>query len=245
MFKFRTTLLLSLPLTALLLTGCSREEEPPLDDATTAEFTDLFGRGFSEEKAGSGEAGAQAIAGGGTLGSDDGIPFKREFRITRDVQDALSANVGQNFSLRFMIPDPARFIEGGYARSSWEEEMEKRNFPPDTVAGGTTLLFAVGWELANGRKLTAGQNAAILRQMQAKLRGDPLANASEAERQVQTDLRLTVAGVWLEEARLREGSAVATRELSESVHQDLVRLSNNNMRDKIVTSAGFVDRAGS
>lgn len=244
MFKSPAILLLSLPLGALLLSGCSREEDVVVDEATTAEFTDLFGRGFSEEKAGSGEAGAQAIARGGTASTDDGIRFNREFRITRDVQDALSANVPQNFSLRFTIPDPARFIEAGRAREIWEEEMKRRNFPDNSVAGGTALLFAVGWELANGSTLSAAQNAAILRQLEAGLRGNPLADAPDAQRQIQADLRLTVAGVWLGEARQREGSAVAMRELSASVHQDLVRLSNNNMRQKDVTSAGFVDRAG-
>ncbi len=245
MFKTRSQMLLSIPLLAAVLAGCSKEAAA-VDEATAAQFTDLFGRGFTEEKAGAGEAGAQAIAAGGDgVAGDAGIRFARVFRITRDVQDALSANVPQNFSLRFMIPDPARFIESGRARERWEDEMEARNFPDDSVAGGTALLFAVGWEIANGSKLTPGQNAAILRQMQAGLRGNPLENASDAEKQVQADLRLTVAGVWLAEADLRRESAVAMRELSESVQQDLLRQSNNNMREKTVTSAGFVDRAGS
>lgn len=231
--------------TALLIvaTGCSKPDER--DDTGEIDVTvvsGLFGQGF-DQGAAQGEAQPQAHAGAMVDSSDPraGIPFDRSSRLTRQVEQAAARDLGQLFSLDFAIEDPGEFLTSGRARSVWERELAARGYPADNLAGATALMFCVAWELANRRKLSAADNAAVLRQVTRRLRGDPLERENHEQRQIQADLRLIAAGLWLEEAYLRERYPDQMRELSDAVHRDMQRMTNNDMRTQTVTAEGFSD----
>ncbi|MCW2389240.1 hypothetical protein M2333_002286 [Sphingobium sp. B11D3B] len=194
---------------ALLLllgtTGCSKSSEA--DNAAeidSARVTRLFTEGFNSETTGASATEQTSQHGSQIADPRAGIPFDRSRTVTAKVEEAVSKNPGSLLSLRFALVAPGDFLRSGKARTVWARELAARSYPADTVAGATALMFGVAWELANARKLSAADNAAILRQVTTKLRGDPLERQNDERRQIQVDLRLITAGLWLEEAYLRE-----------------------------------------
>lgn len=200
----------------------------------------LFAEGFNgRPAAGDARPTERAAAAAEARDPRAGIPFDRSSSLTRQVEQAAARDLGQLFSLRFAIENPGDFITSGKARAVWERELARRGYSGDTLAGATALMFAVAWELANGRKLSSADNAAILRQVTTKLRGDPLERQSDEHRQIQADIRLTAAGLWLEEAYLRERYPDQMRELSDAVHRDMHKMTNNDLRTTTITAEGF------
>lgn len=65
---------------------------------------------------------------------------------------------------------------------------------------------------------------------------------SSADLQREADARLIMAGLWLEESRLRRESADQTRELSDAVQRDMKRMSGNDMRAHDIKDGGFAER---
>lgn len=151
-------------------------------------------------------------------------------------------NLAENFSLRFVIADPASFVRSGETREIYQRALAARNYPGDTLAGATALMFSVAWELANQRKLSPAGHAAVLRDVAAKLQSDQLATKGDEERQAQSDIALIIAALWLEEARLRQQSPDQLRELSDAVNRDMKKMSGTDMRTHTVTAAGLVTR---
>ena len=151
-------------------------------------------------------------------------------------------NLSQNFSLRFAMADPDAFVRSGKVREVYRRELAARDIPGDTVAGATAPMFGIAWELANVRSLSSSDNAAILRQATDALSGDPLEQQGDEARQAQADTALTIAGLWLEEARRRALFPDQMRELSDAVQRDMMKLSGTDMRSRNITSTGFVAR---
>jgi len=114
--------------------------------------------------------------------------------------------------------------------------------PENSVSGATALFLSVGWELANGRRLTPAQNAAIYRQANNGLKSSPLIRQSNAQRQQEAEMRLIVAGLWLEEARIRASSPKMNAEMADAVWKDMRAITRNDMRAYNVTVGGFTDR---
>lgn len=225
----------------LLLPGCSESAEE-VDEAQAAAFADLFESGFAERDA---ELSGSAADTGAEQLSSDGIPFTRSASRTRQAEATVADNLAENFSLRFAMADPAAFVRSGKVREVYRRDLAARNFPDDTVAGATALMFAVAWEQANRRKLSSGENAAILRQAREATRGSPLETQGDGQRQSEADIALTVSGIWLEEARLREGFPDQMQELSDAIRRDMMKLSGTDMRTREVESGGFAERGPS
>lgn len=145
-----------------------------MDEIDPARVTGLFTEGFNSETTGA-SATEQASQHGSQIADPRaGIPFDRSRTVMAKVEEAVSKDPGSLLSLRFALADPGDFLRFGKARTVWARELAARNYPADTVAGATALMFGVAWELANARKLFAADNAEILRQVTTKLRGDPL-----------------------------------------------------------------------
>jgi len=229
---------------ALLLTvGCSKADgSAEAADVDVSVVSALFAEGFNgETSAGQSTSGAPPGQEVALQDSRAGIPFDRSRSLTGRVENAMATNLGKDFSLRFAIADPEEFVRSGKVRGVWERELAARGYPADTVAGATALMFGVAWELSNSRKLSVADNAAILRQVTATLRGHQLERENDEQRQIQADIRLTAAGLWLEEAYLREPYPEQMRELSDAVHRDMSTMTSNDMRATSVTSEGFSD----
>ncbi|MGE4323168.1 MAG: hypothetical protein AB7E60_09090 [Sphingobium sp.] len=234
-----------LPVLLLLLaaTGCSKfDERDNAAEADPAIVTGLFAEGFGGGSAeGTVRPEERADAAGDDQDPRAGIPFERSRSLTGRVEQATARDIGKLLSLRFALADPADFLTSGKVRGVWERALSARGYSGDTLAGATALMFGVAWELANGRTLSAADNAAILRQVTTRLRGDPLERQNDEQRQIQADLRLITAGLWLEEAYLREPYPDQMRELSDAVHRDMRKMTNNDMRVTNVTAQGFSD----
>ncbi|MFL0587672.1 secretin and TonB N-terminal domain-containing protein [Sphingomonas olei] len=127
-------------------------------------------------------------------------------------------------------------------RSTYRRELEARRLPENSVSGATALFLAIGWELANGQRLSPAQNAAIFRQTTSGLQSSPLLRQSHARRQQESEMRLIIAALWLEEARARTSSARLTKELSDAVWRDMKTITSNDMRAYDVTAKGFTER---
>ncbi|MFC4255029.1 hypothetical protein GRI97_06300 [Altererythrobacter xixiisoli] len=226
----------------LLASGCSRSDDE--EEVDVSIVPTLFAEGF-DGAAPQPAAEAQANPPADTAqvaASDDpraGIPFDRSDRLTGRVETAMAGQLAKDFTLRFALADAGEFVRSGKVRNVWQRELAARNYPADNLAGPTALMFGVAWELANGRKLTPADHAAILRQVTAKLRGDPLERQNDEQRQIQADLRLITAGLWLEEAYVRGPYPDQMRELSDAVHRDMQKMSTNDMRDTTMTPEGF------
>lgn len=225
----------------LLTAGCA-ESEGKADEAHAAAFAAQFENGFE----GHGAETASEIPGGYIpperfSDEPDGIPFNRSASRTRQAEATVADNLTENFSLRFIMADPAAFVRSGEVRGVYQRELTSRNLPGDTVAGASALMFAVAWELANGGKLSQSQNAAILRQANEATRDNPLARQGDDAQQLQADIGLTVAGLWLEEARLRARFPDQMQELSDAVRRDMMKLSGTDMRKREVGDEGLID----
>lgn len=154
----------------------------------------------------------------------------------------MADRLSEMVSVRFRLDDPAYFVKTAGTRAIYRQELERRGLPEDSVSGATALFLAVGWELANGRQLSAAQNAAILRQTASSLQSTPLARQSDARQQQEAEMRLIIAALWLQEARLRASSPDLTRDISEAVWNDMKTITRNDMRAYSVTSSGFTER---
>jgi hypothetical protein len=219
--------------------ACSEPEgaaqESAATEVDTGSFDQLFAAGF-------GETANAPMAAAGAEDPRAGIPYSSSSSRRGRVEAALADNLASNFSIRFAIADPARFVRSGKASEVYKRELEARGLPRDTVAGATALMFGVAWEITNGKKLSPDENAAILRQATTLLRGNPLERQGDKERQEAAELRLITAGLWLEEAYVRAPFPEQMRELSDAVHGDMKKISNTDLRSKVVTAEGFVDR---
>lgn len=227
----------------LVTMGCSKSgESGQAAEIDPKIVSSLFAEGFD---GGSTEDGVRWEKGADTAVDPHdpraGIPFDRSRGVTRRIEQAAAKDLDKLFSLRFALADPGDFLTSGKVRAVWERELAARGYSGETLAGATALMFGVAWELANGRKLCAADNAAILRQVTAKLRGDPLERQNDEQRQIQADIRLISAGLWLEEAYLREPYPEQMRELSDAVHRDMQKMTKNDMRATTVTAEGFSD----
>ncbi|MFV0625430.1 hypothetical protein ACBY01_15655 [Sphingomonas sp. ac-8] len=231
---------------ALLLfatAGCSKlEEEDTAAEVDPTIVSSLFAEGFEGgSPASEARSEERAATAGDVQDLRAGIPFDRSRSLTGRVEQAAAKELDKLFSLRFALADPGDFVSSGKVRDVWERELAARGYSGDTLAGATALMFGVAWELANGRKLSAADHAAILRQVTSKLRGDPLERQGDEQRQIQADIRLITAGLWLEEAYLREPYPDQMRELSDAVQRDMQKMTKNDMRATRVTAEGFSD----
>ncbi|RYD92533.1 MAG: hypothetical protein EOP61_25365 [Sphingomonadales bacterium] len=170
------------------------------------------------------------------------LPYSRSGRLTGEVEAAVAAKLPQIVSLRMQIKDPSYFVTGGESRTHYKRELDTRDFPRDSFAGATAVFLAVGWEQANGAKLSAAQNAAILRQTIEMMKSTPQAKQGDAQRQEQAEMRLLVTGIWAREAKLRADAPGQLRALSDSVWRDMKTITNNDMRSYVVTAQGFSER---
>ncbi len=169
------------------------------------------------------------------------LPFQRSGDLTGEIEEGVARQLPKMVSLRFQMDDPARFVRTAGTRAIYRKELAARGFPEDSVAGATALFLSVGWELANGRRLSAAQNRAIFQQAAAGLRSTPLARQSDARRQQESEMRMIISALWLQEARLRARSAGSTQQLSDAVWRDMKAITKNDMRAYRVSEKGFVD----
>lgn len=220
---------------AITLPSCSGDERTDADSAAQAEeFSDLFANGFDGsrmETSQTAEISAEAM-----------LPYRVDPGIRREVADMLADNLNRNFSLRFQMEDPERFLRSGAAADVGNRMIEALGLPSDTVAGATVLMFGVGWELANDQALTPDDQKALLSQAISLLGDHKVSGRGDSARQREGDVRLLSAALWLEETRLRRNDRQAMRELSDAVNRDMQRITDNDMRAHRITADGFVDR---
>ncbi|MFV0625416.1 DUF6683 family protein [Sphingomonas sp. ac-8] len=171
-----------------------------------------------------------------------GLSFHRSGDLSGQIEEGVAKRLPQMVSLRFRMDDPSRFVRTAGTRAIYRRELQSRGLPENSVSGATALFLSVGWELANGRRLSPAQNAAIFRQTASGLQSSALARQSDPRRQQEAETRLIVAALWLEEARVRGSSAGLTRELSDAVWKDMKAITRNNMRAYAVTAKGFSER---
>jgi len=170
------------------------------------------------------------------------LAYVRSGDLSSQIEQAVAGRLPQLVSLRFRMDDPSRFVRTAGTRAIYRRELQSRGLPENSVSGATALFLSVGWELANGRRLTPAQNAAIYRQANNGLKSSPLIRQSNAQRQQEAEMRLIVAGLWLEEARIRASSPKMNAEMADAVWKDMRAITRNDMRAYNVTVAGFTDR---
>ncbi|MET0249492.1 MAG: hypothetical protein ABW164_07165 [Sphingobium sp.] len=218
----------ALPILLLIGSGCSKASEGAgPDSAGAAQVALLFRSGFAEARSNSGDA-AKA----------QDRSYESVASVRRAMGRQMAENVRSSFSLRFANADQDQFMQSGAAAEVADRKIEALGLPLNDLASASVLLFGVAWELANAQPLTAAQQRALVRQVGAELKqsSDPGARRREAEAQ------LAIAGLWLEEERLRQGSAEQMQALSDAVQQDMKKLSGNDMRAHDLTEKGFVER---
>jgi hypothetical protein len=219
---------LTLPIALLLSPGCSRASEDAGQTAGVAvEAASLFESGFAEAR----RAGIDAAKARDTS-------YEAVGSVRRAMGRETAANLRRNFSLPFAMPNPEEFVRSGAAAEAADRKLEGLGLPLNDLASASVLLFGVAWELANAQPLTEAQQRALIRQVDAELKQsrDPGVRRREAE------TRLAIAGLWLEESRLRQGSAEQMRALSDAVQRDMKGMSGNDMRAHDLTEEGFVER---
>lgn len=227
---------------ALLLACCSNGSSSQDAEELTqnATFDELFELGFEEGK---GEGSAAAAVDNHPARTGITSPARRAIERssdrTREIEAMVAAGLTENLSARFLTPNPEEFVRSGGTREVYWRELGARNLPGDTVAGATALLYAVAWEISNGRRLSQSDHAAILAQANESLDGDISASAGTKELQERADTALTIAGLWLEEARVRASDPEQAREFSDAVRHDMLRMSGTDMRLRKVTAEGF------
>lgn len=230
---------------AFLIAGCSEESSSLADENTSRSdrFDDLFEAGFEDGKARALVAGAgDASATRAGAASQATRSIQRSSDRTREIEAMVADGISENLSVRMLMPNPDAFVRTGKARQVYERELGARNLPGDTVAGASALLFAVAWEIANGRKLSQADHAAILAQASESLDADIPATDGNDALHVRADTALTIAGLWLEEARVRASDPERTREFSDAVQRDMLRMSGTDMRQRKVVAEGFAPR---
>ena len=208
-----------LPVTLL---GCSKDPaEAPSEDVDIAEVAPIFAQGFKD---------ASRIEPSRTA-------YDLDPGIRRRMNEQLAGNLRRNFSLEFAIPDPEHFIRSGAAVDVADRKLEALGLPINDLASATVLMFGLAWELANGEKLNTARQQALVRQVDKQL-----TDRDSADLQREADARLIMAGLWLEESRLRRESPDQTRQLSDAVQRDMKRMSGNDMRAHDIKDGGFAER---
>ncbi|MFC4254962.1 hypothetical protein GRI97_05965 [Altererythrobacter xixiisoli] len=170
------------------------------------------------------------------------LTFVRSAAVTDQIEEALAPRLAEMVSLPFTMEDPSALVRSAGTRSIYRQELARRGFSEHSVDGATALFLAVGWELANGARLTPEQNAAIYRHVNRTLPSTPLARQSDVRRQQEAEMRLIVSALWLQEASARSRSPAAMREMSDAVWDDVRLITGNDMRDFVVTADGFSRR---
>lgn len=218
----------ALPMILLLGSGCSEASEASSQDAQAEEHASLtFNGAFAEARRANEKAAAAQDR-----------SYEHVDSVRRAMGRQMAENVRKTFTLRSAIADPDAFLQSGAAAELADRKLEALGLPRSDLASASVLLFGVAWELANAQPLNAAQQRALVRQVDAELKpsADPGPRRREAEAQ------LAVAGLWLEEQRLRRGSAEQMRALSDAVQRDMQKLSGNDMRAHDLTDKGFVER---
>lgn len=165
--------------------------------------------------------------------------FDRSGDLTGQIEEAVAQRLSEMVSVRFQMEDPSYLVKTAGTRAIYRQELAKRGLPEDSLSGATALFLAVGWELANGRTLSDAQTAAIYRQTASGLRQSPLARKSSPELQQESEIRLIITALWLEEARVRSSSSRSKQDLADAVRNDLKAITRNDMRAYKVTDNGF------
>lgn len=219
---------LTLSMILLLSSGCSDASEATGQDAQAAEHASLtFNGAFAEARRANEKAAAAKDR------SYDPVASVR-----RAMGRQMAENVRQTFTLRSVLADPYAFLQSGAAAELADRKLDAMGLPLNDLSSASVLLFGVAWELANAQPLNASQQRALVQQVDAQLTPstDPGARRREAEAQ------LAVAGLWIEEQRLRQGSPDQLRALSDAVQRDMQRMSGNDMRAHDLTDKGFIER---
>ena len=165
--------------------------------------------------------------------------FDRSGDLTGQIEEAVAQRLSEMVSVRFQMEDPSYLVKTAGTRAIYRKELAKRGLPEDSLSGATALFLAVGWELANGRALSDAQTAAIYRQTASGLRQSPLARKSGPELQQESEIRLIITALWLEEARVRSSSSRSKQDLADAVRNDLKAITRNDMRAYKVKENGF------
>lgn len=211
-----------------MVSSCSKaaDDTGPASEAS-AETASLFENGFSEGR----RAEIDAAAARDTS-------YEPTASVRRAMSRETAESLGRNFSLDFAIADPEEFVRSGAAAALADRKLETLGLPLNDLASASVLFFGLAWELANAEPLTAARQQALIRQVDRDLKhsSDPGARRRQAEP------LLAIAGLWLEEERLRRGSTVRMRALSDAVQRDMVKISRNDMRAHDLRDEGFVER---
>lgn len=224
----RWTVRLALPMILLLGSGCSKASEATGHDAQAAKHASLtFNGAFAKARRANEEAAAAKDR-----------SYEQVASVRRAMGRQVAEDVRKSFTLRSVIADPGEFLQSGAAAELADRKLEALGLPLNDLSSASVLLFGVAWELANAQPLNSAQQRALVRQVNAELK----ASADPGPRRREAEAQLAVAGLWLEEQRLRQGSAEQLRELSDAVQRDMQRMSGNDMRAHDLTNKGFVER---
>jgi len=170
------------------------------------------------------------------------LSFTRSGDLSRQIEEGVAQRLPEMVTVQFQMKDPSSLVRTAGTRAIYRQELKKRGLPENSLSGATALFLAVGWELANGRSLSEEQTAAIFRQTAGGLRRSPLARKSGPELQQESEIRLIITALWLEEARVRLLSSRSTQDLADAVRNDLKAITRNDMRAYEVTANGFTGR---
>lgn len=170
------------------------------------------------------------------------LSFTRSGDLSRQIEEGVAQRLPEMVTVQFQMKDPSSLVRTAGTRAIYRQELKKRGLPENSLSGATALFLAVGWELANGRPLSEAQTAAIFRQTAGGLQRSPLARKSGPELQQESEIRLIITALWLEEARVRSSTSRSTQDLADAVRNDLEAITRNDMRAYEVTENGFTGR---
>ncbi|HEY1027914.1 MAG TPA: hypothetical protein VGE28_09855 [Pseudomonas sp.] len=170
------------------------------------------------------------------------LSFTRSGDLSRQIEEGVAQRLPEMVTVQFQMKDPSSLVRTAGTRAIYRQELKKRGLPENSLSGAPALFLAIGWELANGRPLSEAQTAAIFRQTAGGLQRSPLARKSGPELQQESEIRLIITALWLEEARVRSSSSRSTQDLADAVRSDLKAITRNDMRAYEVTENGFTGR---
>lgn len=141
------------------------------------------------------------------------------------------------------VRDVATFVESGDADALLQARYQMSGLTRGELIPANVLLFVASWEGYNGTRASPEQVRGLQQQMQSLwIKGADFERSSEGQRQRRL-YELLAAVLMRENTRvLQSGDAGGIATFRETVREDFLRQSNNDLARYDLTRDGFVER---
>lgn len=141
------------------------------------------------------------------------------------------------------VQDVATFVESGDADALLQARYQVSGLARGELIPANVLLFVASWEAYNGSRASPEQVRGLQQQMQSLwTKGADFERSPEGQRQRRL-YELLAAVLMRENTRVRQsGDAGGIAAFRETVREDFLRQSNNDLARYTLTGDGFVER---